>query len=43
MEEKLNASNVEIATIKVDEVTKKPTYKLYEKSEIENILKDTTV
>lgn len=42
MEEKLNAGNVEIARISVDNETKEPVYRMYEKSEIETVLKDLT-
>ena len=43
MEEKLSSTNVEIATVSVNEQTKKPTYKLYEKAEIDEAMKDVTV
>ena len=42
MEEKLNSTNVEIATISLDEQTKKPVYRLFEKTELDAILKDIT-
>lgn len=43
MEEKLNSTNVEIGTVSVNPETKSPCYKLFDKTEIDAILKDVTI